>query len=98
MRLPDKDIGRLTLEQFDSLLKRKRMEENLTRLNAGIVAAAVLNAFRAEGSEYVNPLSFVPDWKDQIKNGPPDLRELTPEEQKNYLMNMFMGAGKRSMK
>lgn len=98
MRLSDRDIGRLTLEQFDALLKRRRMDENITRLNAGIVAAAVLNAFRAEGTDYINPLSFVPDWKDKVKNGPQDLRDLTPEEQKNYMMAMFMGGGKRSMK
>jgi hypothetical protein len=98
LRLPDAEIGYLTLAQFDELLKRKKLEDNLLRLNAGIVAAAVINSFRAKDTEPISPLQFVPDWKDKVKNGPPDLRDMTPEEQKNYMMAMFMGGGKRNMK
>lgn len=75
---------------------RKRTADNMTRLNAGIVAAAIINSFRAENAEPVSPLAFVPDW--DKKTGPTDLTTLSPEEQKNYLMSMFMGAGKRNMK
>lgn len=98
LRLPDDEIGRLTLAQYEALVARKRVQDNKDRLNAGIVAAAVINAFRAEGQKPISPLEFVPDWKDLAANSAPDLTTMSPEEQKNYLMSMFMGAGKGNMK
>lgn len=96
MGLPDDEIGQLTIAQYDSLAARRRVADNKARLNAGIVAAACMNPWRAEGAPPISPLDFVPDWKQEKKEI--DLRTMTPEEQKNYLMNMFMGGGKRSMR
>lgn len=86
--LLEEEIGALTLREFDVLLKRQRVRQNHERLNAGIVAAMIWNCapFASEGREPKSPLDFVPDWKPKEL----DMRELTPYQQKIYLMNTFM--------
>ena len=93
MGLPEEEIGQLTLLEFDTLLKRKKAADNRVRLNAGIVAAAVLNtaAFGDPNRKPAHPTDFVPDWKKKEK----DLTQMSPEEQKFYIMNQFF---KRSFK
>lgn len=90
--LPEDDIGTLTLREFDALLQRARARDNRERLNAGIVAACVLNSAMGDPNRKpAHPLDWVPDWKPKT----PDLTQMSPEEQKWYLMNMFT---KRTMR
>jgi hypothetical protein len=86
-RLPDSEIGRLNLKEFDALLKRKKAADNMARLNAGVVAAAIYNTapYGDPKRKVVSPLDFVPDWKPKER----DLTELSPEEQKAFWMNTF---------
>lgn len=75
------------MREFDALLRRKRLEHNHARLNAGIIAAMIYNcAWGDPNRELKSPLDFVPDWQHK----PVDLRDLTPMQQKIYLMNIFM--------
>ncbi len=87
MGLSEEEIGQLTLLEFDTLLKRKKAADNRVRFNAGIVAAAVLNtaAFGDPNRKPASPIDFVPDWKPKEK----DLTEMSPQEQKYYIMNQF---------
>jgi hypothetical protein len=52
------------MAQFDALLERRIEEQNRAQFNAGLVAAAIVNAapFREKGSEPVDPIDFVPDY------------------------------------
>jgi len=88
LRLPEDEIGQLTMREFDALMKRKRDAMNHARLNVGIVAATILNSapFADPNRKPCDPRDFVPDWRAPEA----DLTCMTPEEQKMYLMNMFM--------
>jgi hypothetical protein len=79
------------------LLARKKAAENHARLNAGIIAAAVYNAapFGGENRKAVSPLDFVPEWKQVADSHEHDLTKMSPERQRDYLMNIF---GKRVMR
>lgn len=71
---------------FDSLLKRKRLADNHVRLNAGIVAAAILNSAPGDPNRKpISPLDFVTDWAPQA----PDLSKMSPNQAKEYLLGMF---------
>lgn len=85
------------MKLFDALLRRKMADDDRQRLNAGFIYAAVCNsAWGDPARDPAQPTDIVPSMAK--KKGPPDLRTMTPEEQKAYLDNMFMGAGKRSMR
>ena len=93
MGLADADIGGLNLLEYDALIQRKKAADNRERMNAGIVAAAILNsaAFGDPDRKPVSPLDFVPDYQN-IERGRADemdLTTLTPLQQKAYLENMF---------
>jgi hypothetical protein len=62
-------------------------------LNAGIVAASVYNASPARDpkGDPVSPLEFVPELKKALDDSR-DLRKMTPEEQRDYMLAIF---GKR---
>jgi hypothetical protein len=78
--------------EFDALLKRARIRQNYALLNAGTVAAMIWNCAPGDPDrEPKSPLDFVPDWKPK----PVDLTELTPEQQRNYLISLFQ---KRTMR
>jgi len=85
--LSDAEFGRLTLEQFDGLLERKREQDKLAFLQAGIVAASIYNAnpFRGQGAKAVDPLDFVPGYQKQT-------RQQTVAEQVQALTRI-MGCG-----
>ena len=76
------------MREYDVLLRRARNKQNHETLNAGVVAAMIYNCapFGDPNREPKSPLDFVPDWKPK----PIDMRELTPMQQKIYLMNIFM--------
>ncbi len=94
LHLSEWDTGGLNLKEYDALLRRKQMEMNHERLNAGIIAAAVYNAapFQGEERKTVSPLEFVPQWKQESESQEHDLTKMSPEEQRDYLFNLF---GKR---
>jgi hypothetical protein len=86
--LPEDEVGRLTLAEYDALIKRKEAEDNRAQLNAGIVAAAVYNTMAGGiDGKAVMPHDFVPALKQAESVW--DMRELTPEEQKAYIFRMF---------
>ena len=80
------------MKEFEALLKRKREEDNKARFNTAIVAAAVYNTapFGDPNRKRVNPLDFVPDWKETDPN---DLSHMTAMEQKAYLHSLFFKRG-----
>lgn len=87
--LTDDEIGRLNLKEYDALCKRAKTADNKARLNAGLIAAAVQNSAMGDPDrKAINPLEYVPDWKYLIdKDG--DLTKMTPEQQRDYLLNTF---------
>ena len=88
-------MGTLNLLEYDELCKRKRAEDNKARFNAGIVAAAILNSapFGNPDRQPASPLDFVPDWKAKAEEAAAfDLRNLSPEDQRQHFMSIF---GKR---
>jgi hypothetical protein len=87
LRLSDREIGRLSLKEFDALIKRHKAAQNYARLNAGIVAAAIYNSapFGEANRRAISPLDFVPDWK----NDEDDLRAMSPDSQKKFFHNLF---------
>jgi hypothetical protein len=91
LRLSERETGSLNLKEYDALLRRKQTEMNHERLNAGIVAAAVYNAAPStnENRKAVSPLDFVPQWKAEVESEEHDLTKMTPEEQRDYLFNLF---------
>jgi hypothetical protein len=96
--LSDDEIGQLNFLEYDALLKRKHMADDRLRLNAGYIYAAIYNTALTgdPNREAKQPEDIVPSMAKPT--GPPDLRTMKPEEQKNYMFNVFMGSGKRSMR
>lgn len=96
--MPEDEIGRLTLRQFDALLERKTINDRRERLNTGIITAAIINSNGGHNGKAVSPLEFVPGLGKQEAGdvaGAPDLTTMTPNEQQNYLLAMF---GKREIR
>lgn len=84
--MPEHEVGRLTLAEYDALLERKRAQDDRVALNAGIIAAAVINSQGGFNGKAAKPSDFVPSLQEPGVN---DLRELSPEEQKAYFFSMF---------
>lgn len=84
--LTDKEFGKLTLKKFEALLDRKMEADKRERLNFGIVAAMIYNCapFADEKREPMKATDFVPGMRIEQ-----DLSKMSPEEQKQYFMNMF---------
>jgi hypothetical protein len=96
LQLSDREIGKLNLKEYDALLKRLHFRDNLSRLNAGIIASAVYNAAPGDGKrKALSPLEFVPDWKDKIESQERDMTKMTPEEQRDHLFSIF---GKKAIR
>lgn len=87
--LPDKEIGKLNLMEYDALVERKRASDNRERFNAGIIAAAIINSVGGVDGKAVSPVEFVPDYKQIAKAQEIDLTTMTPIEQRDYLLNTF---------
>lgn len=85
--VPEEEIGHLTLREYEALVTRRKQIDNRLRFNAGLIAAAVQNCapFGDPNRTPANALDFVPDW--QVK--PRTLDDMTPMQQKEYLLNMF---------
>lgn len=81
--------------EFDALLKRKEIAEQKARLNAGYIWAATLNAapFGDPNRRPAQPTDIVPGMRSSDADEA-DLTQMTAEEQKRYLMNVFYGTGK----
>jgi hypothetical protein len=86
----------LNLLEYDALLKRKHIEDDRARLNAGFIYAAIHNT--ASGAdpnrEAVQPTDIVPSMRVEKH---PDLRGMSGEKVKAILFGVFMGGGKKSM-
>jgi hypothetical protein len=96
LRVAEEEVGRLNLLEYSELLKRKQVEDDKARLNAGFVYAAVLNsAWGNPNRVAAQPTDIVASMQ---KAKEFDLRELTPEQQKAYLMSMFYGGNKTQYK
>ena len=85
--LSDREFGELTSVEFEALLDRRTEERNRAQLNAGIVAAAICNAFRGQDSKPVSPIDFVPDYKEKAQRP-----QQTLEEQ-IAILTKIMGTG-----
>ena len=73
------------------------MADDALRLNAGYIYSAIHNTapMGDPNRDAVQPTDIVPSMRED-KN--PDLTKMTPEEQRNHVFRVFMGAGKRSMR
>lgn len=91
MGVSENEVGSLNLLEYDALVKRKQAADNRERLNAGIIAAAVCNtaAFGDPDRKPVSALDFVPEWKDLAEASATDLRNMSPNQQRAFLSNMF---------
>jgi hypothetical protein len=85
--LSDEDFGKLNFALFHALLKRKQAADREEFLRAGIVAAAVINFSMGAPNTPVDPRDFVP--KDPNEEDAFDLRGMTPEEQKQFVIDQF---------
>jgi len=96
LRIPEDEVGELTLAEFDALVQRKKAEDNRIRLNAGVVAATIQNCTPGDPNrEPASPLDFVPDW---AKDHKVDLRSMTPEQQRDHIQAMFDREKSRALK
>lgn len=84
--MPEHEVGRLTLAEYDALLERKRAQDERVQLNAGIIAAAVINSQGGFNGKAAKPSDFVPSLQAPGVN---DLSELSPEAQRDYFFAMF---------
>lgn len=96
--VPENEVGRLNLLEYDALMKRKRQDDNRQRYNAGIVAAQIWNCapFGDDKRPAHSPLDYVPDWAhlaEAQRNG--DLTKMTPQQQQAYMISMFAKANRR---
>lgn len=88
--LSDKEFGAITPAMLDALLRRKQAREQQEFLRTGIVAAAIINFSMSPPKEPVSARDFVPDFdgtKEEKEEF--DLRNLSPEDQKRYIIDMF---------
>jgi len=91
--LPEEDVGRLNLLEYDALIERKKADDDRLRLNAGFIYAAVMNTAQWSDPHRVatQPTDIVPSMRKEF-----DLRELSPEQQRDYLMSQFYGKDKKT--
>lgn len=64
--IEEREIGRLTLGEFDALRKRHTERDHRAQILAGIIASTVWNArpFQKEGTEPASVLDFCPDLRE----------------------------------
>lgn len=92
--LTDGEFGLLTPLLFDALLKRKRSAEVQAWLRTGTVAAMVANFSMGAPEKALKPRDFLPPFLEEgLQDAAPasefDMRELSPEEQRDYLLRVF---------
>ena len=90
--MSDNEFGSLNYKEYESLLDRKRKNDQREQLMAGIVAASIYNAAPSDGKrEAMSPLEFVPELKKMVEDSK-DMRKMTPEQQRDHMLGVF---GKR---
>lgn len=69
--IEEREIGRLTLGEFDELRKRQVEREHKAQILAGIIASTVWNArpFQKEGTKPASVLDFCPDLREKQTGG-----------------------------
>lgn len=73
-------------------MKRKEMDDDRQRLDAGIIAAAIINNIAGGvNGKAVSALDFVPRLKAAagLVEDPYDLTRMSPDEQQRYFMALF---------
>lgn len=85
MGIHTEEFGRLTLGLLDLLIKRREIDENAKYARTGMVAAAVINFAMCHPEKPVSHTDFIPGYVAEEK----DMREWTPQEQADYIRNMF---------
>lgn len=92
--MAEEDIGHLNVMEYGELIKRKQVEDDKNRLNVGFIWAALHNtaAFADPNRVAKQPTDIVDSMRQKKEF---DLRDLSPEEQKSYIMNTFYGSGKK---
>ena len=71
------------------------MADDLLRLNAGYIYAAIYNTALGDPKrKAVQPSDIVPSMQPE----PLDMTKMSPKAQKNYLFWVFQGGGKSNMK
>jgi hypothetical protein len=76
----------LSPRTFHALLKRKQQADREKFLRAGIIASAVINFSMGAPDNPVTPQDFMPRDPNEAEF---DLRTLSPEEQKAYVIDQF---------
>ncbi len=92
MRIAEDEIGQLNLLEYDALMKRKEMDDDRQRLDAGIVAAAIVNNLGGGvNGKAVSALDYVPRLKAAVgeADDPYDLTKMSPDQQQRYFMALF---------
>lgn len=84
----------MTSAEFELLLERKRQADRQAYLQAGIVAAAVINYSLARGEDHkaMSPWDFVPGGNPNEEGERVDLTKMTPEAQAAYVKGIFAKA------
>lgn len=98
LHVPSAEIGKLNFKKYAALLKRKQEADDLLRLNAGYIYAAIYNCapFADPKRKAVQPTEILPE-SSPSKPKPADMTKMSPKAQKNYLFWVFQGQGKRTM-
>lgn len=89
MRLSEEDVGQLNIVEYAELIKRKQVEDDKLRLNAGFVYAAILNS--AWGDPNRRPAQPTDIVASMHKPEEFDLRLLDPDAQVEYMTKVFAG-------
>jgi hypothetical protein len=88
LKLPEDEIGQLTFLEYFALLKRKHMEDDRARLNAGYIYAAIHNtAYGDPNREAVQPSDIVPSMREDKH----DLTGRSGDEVKAMIFSVFGG-------
>jgi hypothetical protein len=91
--LPEEEIGCLNFLEFDALRKRRNLNDDKLRLNAGFIYAAIHNTAPGDPNrDAVQPTDIVPSMRRDAK----DVSQMTAAEAKAHIFRVFQGAGKRN--
>lgn len=74
----------MTYGLFEELVKRHQARERKEFIRTGILASAVINFSMSRPDDPVDVMDFVPGGKEEK-----DLRNLSPQEQAEYVMNQM---------
>jgi len=89
LKLTEEEVGQLTFLEYDVLLKRKHMDDDRARLNAGYIYAAIYNTAMGDPNrEAVQPTDVVPSMRVEKH---PDLTGMSGDQVKRAIFSVFQG-------